>query len=82
MGVKKAPPIDGLIDGGLFDFRTLRVIRLRHVFESLTCRYPSSLLWEDSHESLLKGARPSCTAPRRRASAQVTIRPFARASSA
>jgi hypothetical protein len=48
MGGKKEPPIDG----ELFDFRTLQVIRLRHVSKSLTCRYPSSLLWEDSHESL------------------------------
>lgn len=56
-GRKKSPPIDGLIDGGFFDFRTLQVIRLRHVFKSLTCRYPSSLLWEDSHESLSQRAR-------------------------
>lgn len=55
---KKSPQIDG----ELFDFRTLQVIRLRHVSKSLTCRYPSSLLWEDSHESLSqwerRGAEP------------------------
>lgn len=45
-GVRKRAP-----GWGLFELRTLQVIRLRHASESLTCRYPSSLLWEDSHEA-------------------------------
>jgi hypothetical protein len=54
----ESPPTDGFGDGGLFDLRTLQVIRLRHVSKSLTCQYPSSLLWEDSHESHLMRAMP------------------------
>jgi hypothetical protein len=36
--------------GELFDLRTSQVIKLRHVSKSLTCRYLSLLLGEDSHE--------------------------------
>jgi hypothetical protein len=39
--------------GGSFDCRSLQVIRLHHVSKSLARRYHSSLLWEDSHESLV-----------------------------
>lgn len=54
--VQKMPPstIDRRV---LFDFRTLQVIRLRHVSKALTCRYPSSLLWEIRTKSLSERER-------------------------
>jgi len=65
MGVKKRAPRSTAIDGGLFGFRTLQVIRLRHVFKVPHVPVPLvAALGRFARKSFANGEVPRCTAPR------------------